>query len=138
MKHENCPSASLPGSDRPTRHSEWSVRHMPCCLRVVEVGLVDPGLQVVRNEPTRDTAEVAEGRDVRFRPRVLGQVQHRPDEHVPRAREHHHERPDPVALPGPRIDPLPEEAPPATASSMAKASARPELSLARRRVAGNS
>lgn len=79
-------------------------------LRVVEVGLVDAGLEVVRDEPARDAAEVAEGRDVRFRPRVLVQVQHRPNEHVPRARQHHHERPDPVAFPGPRIDPLPEEA----------------------------
>ena len=38
-------------------------------------------------------------------PRPLVHLQHRPDEHVPRARQHHHERPDSAQLPARRVHP---------------------------------
>lgn len=47
---------------------------------------------------------------MRERPGVLVHVDHRADEHVPRGGKHHHERPNPVPLPGSRIDPLAQEA----------------------------
>jgi len=47
------------------------------------MGRSTAGLQVVRHQPARDAVEVAEGRDVRLGPRVLVQVQDRPDEYVP-------------------------------------------------------
>lgn len=74
-------------------------------FRVVEVGLVHGRAQVVRHQPARDTAEEAEGFDMRLGPGVLVHVQQGSDEHVPRAGQHHHKRPDPVPFPGPRIDP---------------------------------
>lgn len=51
-------------------------------FRVVEVGLVDPGLEVVGHQPARGAAEIAEGGDVRLGPRVLVQMQDRTHEHV--------------------------------------------------------
>ena len=78
-------------------------------LRVIEVRLVHPGLEVVRHKPARDAAEEAEGFRVRERPGVLVHVHHRADEHMPRGGQHHHERPDPVPFPGSWVDPLPQE-----------------------------
>ena len=77
----------------------------PVDLRVVEVGLVDPGLQVVRHQPGRDAAEERERLDVALGPGPLVHLQHRADEHVPRAGQHHHERPDRPELPGHRVQP---------------------------------
>jgi hypothetical protein len=82
----------------------------PVDLRVVEVRLVDPGLQVVRDESPRGAAEETEGFDVGLAPGVLIEVEDRADEHVPGGCEDHHECPD--AVPGARtgVDPLPQEA----------------------------
>ena len=77
----------------------------PVDLRVVEVGLVDPGLQVVRDQAGRDAAEERERLHVTLGPRPLVHLQHRADKHVPRARQHHHERPDRAELPGNRVRP---------------------------------
>ena len=74
-------------------------------LRVVEVGLVDPGLQVVRHEPCRDAAEEPERLDVALGPGPLVHLQDRPHEHVPRVRQHHDERPDGAEPPGHRVKP---------------------------------
>lgn len=43
-------------------------------------------------------------------PRVLVEMEDGADEHAPRARQHHHERPDPVPLAGAGVDPLAREA----------------------------
>ena len=77
----------------------------PVQLRVVEVGLVDPGLQVVRHQPGRDAAEERERLHVALGPRPLVHLQHRADEHVARAGQHHHERPDGPQPPGHRVRP---------------------------------
>ena len=77
----------------------------PVDLRVVEIGLVDPRLQVVRDQPGGHAAEELERRHVALGPRPLVHLQHRADEHVPRARQHHHERPDSAQLPGHRVQP---------------------------------
>ena len=77
----------------------------PVDLRIVEIRLVNPGLQVVRHQPGRNAAEERERLHVALGPRPLVHLQHRPDEHVPRVREHHHERPDSTQLPGQRIQP---------------------------------
>ena len=77
----------------------------PVDLRVIQVGLVHPGLEVVRDQPRRDAAEERERRDVALGPGPLVHHQHRPHEHVPRAREHHHERLHRPQLPGDRVQP---------------------------------
>ena len=66
----------------------------PVDLRVVQVRPVHPGLEVVRDQPRRDPAEELQREHRRLAPRVLVQPDHRTDEHVPRARQHHHECPD--------------------------------------------
>jgi hypothetical protein len=50
-----------------------------------KVGLVDPGLEVVRHEPGRDAAEERERLHVAPGPGTLVHRQDRADEHVPRA-----------------------------------------------------
>ena len=77
----------------------------PVDLRVVEVGLVDPGLQVVRHQAGGDAAEERERLHVALGPGPLVHLHHRADEHVPRAGQHHHERPDRPHLPRHRIKP---------------------------------
>ena len=77
----------------------------PVQLRVVKIGFVHPGLQVVRHEPGRDAAEELERGDVALGPGPLVHPQHRPHEHVPRARQHHHKSPDGAQLPGQRVQP---------------------------------
>jgi hypothetical protein len=79
-------------------------------FRVVEVGLVDARLQFVRHQPAQDAAEVAEDRDVRFGPGALVEVKDGANKHVPGARQHHHENPDPVPFADARVDPLSQEA----------------------------
>ena len=77
----------------------------PVDLRVVKTRLVHPGLQVVRHEPGRHAAEELERGDVGLGPGPLVHCQHRPDEHVPRARQHHDKSPDGAQLPGYRVQP---------------------------------
>ena len=77
----------------------------PVDLRVIQVGLVHSGLQVVRHQPGRDAAEEPERSDVALGPGPLVHRQDRPHEHVPRAGQHHHERPHGPQLPGDRVQP---------------------------------
>ena len=77
----------------------------PVQLRVVKAGLVDPGLQVVRDQPGRDPAEELERSSVALGPGALVHRQHRPHEHVPRIGQHHDERPDGAQPPGDRVQP---------------------------------
>ena len=77
----------------------------PVQLRIVKIGLVHPGLQVVRHQPGGHAAEEPERRDVALGPGPLVHLQHRPHEHVPRARQHHDKSPDGAQLPGHRIQP---------------------------------
>ena len=77
----------------------------PVDLRVVQVRLVHPRLQVVRDQPRGDRAEELERLHVALGPRVLVQPEHRAHEHVPRAGQHHRERPDHQPLPGRRVQP---------------------------------
>ena len=77
----------------------------PVDLRVVEIGLVHPGLQVVRHQPGRNAAEELERLDMALGPGPLVHLQHGTDEHVPRAGQHHHERPHRAELPGHRVEP---------------------------------
>ena len=79
-------------------------------LRVVEVGPVDTGLQIVRHQPRRDSAEELEGRHMRRAPRCLVHFDHRSDEDVSRACQHHDERPDRDAFTAVRVDPHPQPA----------------------------
>ena len=67
--------------------------------------MVHPGAQVVRDQPGRCPAEEPERLHMRLRPRPLIHDQHRPHEHVPRARQHHHERLHPMPPPRRRVGP---------------------------------
>ena len=80
-------------------------RVCPVDFRVIQVRPVHAGLQVVRDEPGRDPAEELEGLHVALGPGMLVQPDHRPHEQVPRAAQHHHERPDHVPGPGQRVKP---------------------------------
>ena len=105
IRHRPLDPRLVPGLQRPGRVDQAAVMRGelgigPVDLRVVEVGLVDPGLQVVRHQPGRDAAEERERLDVALGPGPLVHLQHRADEHVPRAGQHHHERPDGAQLPG--------------------------------------
>ena len=62
-------------------------------LRVIQVGFVHPGLEVVTHQPGRHSAEELERRDMTRAPRGLIHPDHRAHEQVPRTRQHHHERP---------------------------------------------
>jgi hypothetical protein len=77
-------------------------------LRVVEVGLVDPGLEVVRDQPPGHATEERERLHMRGGPLGLVHAQRRADEHVPRARQHHHKRPHRASSPRPGIEPHPQ------------------------------
>ena len=72
---------------------------------VIQVRAVHPGLEVVRHQPGRDPAEERERRHMALAPPLLVQPDHRPHEQVPRARQHHHERPDRHQLPARRVQP---------------------------------
>ena len=74
-------------------------------LRVIQIWPVHPGLEVVRHQPGRDPAEEPERGHMRLTPRMLIQPDHRAHEHVPRAAQHHHERPDHMPDPGHRVRP---------------------------------
>ena len=74
-------------------------------LRVIQVRPVHPGLEVVRHQPGRHPCEKPERRHVTLGPGVLVQPDHRAHEHVPRAAQHHHERPDHMPDPGHRVGP---------------------------------
>ena len=64
----------------------------PVDLRVIQIRPVHPGLQVVRHQPGRHSAEEPERRDMALGPRMLVHADDRADEHVPRAAQHHRER----------------------------------------------
>ena len=86
-------------------------RHLgigPVELGVIKVRLIDPGLQVVRDQAGRDPAEEPERRDVALGPGPLVHLQHRPHEHVPRTAQDHDERPHRAQLPACRIEPAAE------------------------------
>ena len=78
----------------------------PVDLRVVEVGLVDPGLSGSSGTRRAGTppknANASTWHSVQAR---CVHLHHRADEHVPRAGQHHHERPDRPHLPRHRIEP---------------------------------
>ena len=77
----------------------------PVQLRVIQVRLVHPGLEIVRDQPGRDTGEELERGYVAFGPRPLVHLQHRPYEHVPRAGQHHDECLHRPQFPGDRVEP---------------------------------
>ena len=62
-------------------------------LRVIQVGFVHPGLEVVTHQPRRHPTEELERRDMASTPSGLVHPDHRAHEQVPRTRQHHHERP---------------------------------------------
>jgi hypothetical protein len=82
----------------------------PVQLRVVQVGSIDPGLQVVRHQAAGDPAEEGERLDVAGHPGPLVHLEHRPDEHVPRAGQDHDERPHPPQALQDGVEPRAEEA----------------------------
>jgi hypothetical protein len=67
---------------------EFGIRSVD--LRVVEVRLVDAGLEVVRHQPGRDPAEEPERRDVALGPGALVHRQHRSHEQMTRRGQNHH------------------------------------------------
>ena len=77
----------------------------PVDLRVIQVRLVHPGLEVVWHQPGRHPAEKLKRRGMALGPGPLVHRQHRPHEHVPRAAQHHHERLHRAQLPGRRVQP---------------------------------
>ncbi len=77
----------------------------PVDLRVIQVRPVHPGLQVVRHQPGRHPAEEPERRHMALGPRQLVHLDHRADEHVPGAAQHHRERIDRVPAASPRVGP---------------------------------
>ena len=77
-------------------------------LRVIQVRLAHPGLEVVRSYLRRDPAEELERGHVRLGPGPLGHAHGRADEQVPRVRQHHRERPHPAAPARRRIGPQPQ------------------------------
>ena len=80
----------------------------PVDLRVIQVRLAHPGLEVIRGELPRRPAEELERGHVRLGPRPLGHADHGADEQVPRVRQHHRERPHPAAPARRRIRPQPQ------------------------------
>ena len=77
----------------------------PVELRIVKIGFVHPGPQIIRHQPGRDAAEELKRRDMALGPGALVHLQHRAHEHVPRAAQDHHERPHRAKLPGDRVQP---------------------------------
>ena len=76
-------------------------------LRVIQVRLAHPGLEVVRHQPPRRPAEELERGHVRLDPGPLGHAHRRADEQVPRVRQHHRERPHPPPPARRRVRPQP-------------------------------
>ena len=81
------------------------LRVRPVDLRVVQVRLAHAGLKVVGHDPARAAAEELKRPHVRLHPGPLIHADHRADEQVPRAGQHHRERPDPPPALRPRVDP---------------------------------
>jgi hypothetical protein len=79
-------------------------------LRVVEVGAVDAGAEVVDDGPRRHPAEEGEGGHVRRGPGARVEAQHRAHEHVARPGEDHDEGPHPAPAPRLRVVPAAEVA----------------------------
>ena len=77
----------------------------PVNLRVIQPRPVNPGLQVVRDQPGGHPAEELHRGDMAFGPRPLVHRDHRPDEQHPRAAQHHRERLHRMPPPRPRIGP---------------------------------
>ena len=101
------------GLERPGRvdqgavvRREFGIRTVD--LRVVEVGPVHPGLEVVRDQPSGYPGEERERLHVRGAPLGLVHAQRRAHEHVPRAAQHHHERPHRAPPPAARVQPHPQ------------------------------
>ena len=84
------------------------LRIRPVDLRVVEVGPVHPRLEIIRDQPGWNTGEERERLDVRGGPLGLVHDQGRAHEHVPRAAQHHHERPHRAPPPAARVEPHPQ------------------------------
>ena len=77
-------------------------------LRVIQVRLAHPGLEVIRSKLPRRPAEELERGHMRLGPRALGHADHGADEQVPRVRQHHRKRPHPAAPARLRIRPQPQ------------------------------
>ena len=82
IRHRPFHPGLVAGLQRPGRVDQAAVMGGelgigPVELRVVEVGLVDPGLQVVRNQAGRDAAEEGERLDMALDPGPLVHLQHR-------------------------------------------------------------
>jgi hypothetical protein len=73
--------------------------------RVIQVRPVHPGLQVVRDQPGGHPAEELKRRHMALGPGILVHLDDRAHEHVPRAAQHHRERPDRPELARDRIGP---------------------------------
>ena len=77
-------------------------------LRIVEVRLVDAGLEVIGDQPRRAAAEEGKRLHVAARPFGLVHRDDRAHEHVPGAGQHHDERPQGAAPAGRRVGPHPQ------------------------------
>jgi hypothetical protein len=73
---------------------------------VVQVRADDTGLEVVGHQPPGRPTEEPQRRDVGLHPDSKRHRQHRADEQVPRAAQHHHKRPHPPPLAAGRVGPL--------------------------------
>ena len=76
------PWACAPGPGRPASRSARPSRHRTVDLRVIQIGLVHPGAQIIGHQPSRHTAEERERLHVRLGPGVLIHPQHRAHEHI--------------------------------------------------------
>ena len=74
-------------------------------LRVIQIGPVHSGTQVIRDQPGRRTPEERERLDMAGSPRRLVHRQHRAQEQVPAAGQHHHEAPHPPPAAAHRVNP---------------------------------
>ena len=77
-------------------------------LRVIQVRLAYPGLEVVRHDPPRRPAQEFQRGHVRLHPGPLGHADAGADEQVPRVRQHHRERPDAPPPARRRVRPQPQ------------------------------
>ena len=82
----------------------------PVELGVVDVGLYDPGAEVVEHDATDHAVVEAERLDVRPHPGLLVHHQDRVDEQMAGEAEHHRERPHPAVAAASWISPGPEVA----------------------------
>jgi hypothetical protein len=74
-------------------------------LGVINVGLDDPGLEIVRHQASRHATEEVEGVAVRRHPGALIHAKGRADEHVAAHGQDHDEAPDPAPVLKGRIEP---------------------------------